>query len=52
VMALGDRALPIDALTHLPSDSFDSLLVKSIVWIAGILVVFIPLSVRLYRRLT
>jgi ABC-2 type transport system permease protein len=52
VMALGDRALPIDALTHLPSDSFESLLVKSIVWIAGILVVFIPLSVRLYRRLT
>jgi ABC-2 type transport system permease protein len=51
VMALGDRALPVDQVTHLPTDSFESLLVKSIVWIAGILIVFIPLSIRLYRRL-
>jgi ABC-2 type transport system permease protein len=52
VMALGDRALPVDQLTHLPTDSFESLLVKSVLWIVGILVVFVPVSIRLYRRLT
>jgi ABC-2 type transport system permease protein len=52
VLALGDRALPVDPLTNLATESLESLLVKSIVWIVGILVVFIPVSIRLYRRLT
>jgi ABC-2 type transport system permease protein len=52
VLALGDRALPTDAVTQLPSDSLESLLVKSALWIVGILAVFVPLSIRLYRRLT
>jgi ABC-2 type transport system permease protein len=35
-----------------PVDTLEGLVVKSALWIVGILVVFVPLSVRLYRRLT
>ncbi len=52
VLALGDQAIPIDPITGLPSTSLEHLLVVSILWIAGILAVFVPLSIRLYRRLT
>jgi ABC-2 type transport system permease protein len=52
VLALGDQAIPIDPATGLPATSLEHLLVLSIVWIAAILAVFVPLSIRLYRRLT
>jgi hypothetical protein len=33
-------------------DTLEGLVVKSLLWLAGILVVFVPLAIRLYRRLT
>jgi ABC-2 type transport system permease protein len=51
VMALGDKAIPVDATGH-PTTSFEHLLVASILWIVGLLIVFVPLSVRQYRKLT
>jgi hypothetical protein len=41
-----------DFQTHLPVDTFEGLLIKSLIWIAALLAIFIPLSIRLYRRLT
>ncbi|HEY1331595.1 MAG TPA: ABC transporter permease [Actinomycetota bacterium] len=41
-----------DPITHVAVDSFHGLLVKSIAWIIGLLLVFVPLAIRLYRRLT
>jgi ABC-2 type transport system permease protein len=35
-----------------PVDTLEGLVVKSALWIVAILVVFVPLSVRLYRKLT
>jgi ABC-2 type transport system permease protein/oleandomycin transport system permease protein len=35
----------------LPVDTFEGLLVKSVVWIAVLLGIFIPLAIRLYRGL-
>jgi ABC-2 type transport system permease protein/oleandomycin transport system permease protein len=35
-----------------PVGSLDDLVIKSVLWIVGLLAVFIPLSVRLYRKLT
>jgi len=35
-----------------PVDTLEGLILKSVAWIVGILVVFVPLAVRLYRRLT
>jgi ABC-2 type transport system permease protein len=52
VLALGDKAIPIDPVTLMPTESLEGLVVKSALWIVGILVVFVPLAVRLYRRLT
>ena len=49
-LALGKVAL-IDAVTHRPIDTFEGLAVKSFLWIAGLLLVFIPLAIRLYRKL-
>jgi ABC-2 type transport system permease protein len=49
-LAVGNVAI-LDAVTHRPIDTFAGLLVKSALWIAGLLVVFVPLAVRLYRRL-
>jgi ABC-2 type transport system permease protein len=50
-LALGDKGI-VDIITRQPIDTFEGLLVKSVIWIVGILVVFVPLSTRLYRRLT
>ena len=50
-LSLGDEGI-IDSATKLPIDTFEGLLVKSLIWIVGILVVFVPLSIRLYRKLT
>ena len=41
-----------DPVTHLPIDTFEGLLLKSVLWIAGLLLIFVPLAIRLYRRLT
>jgi hypothetical protein len=38
-------------VTGLPVDTFEALVVKSALWIAGLLVIFVPLAIRLYRRL-
>jgi ABC-2 type transport system permease protein/oleandomycin transport system permease protein len=50
-LAIGPVAL-LDPQTHQPIDTFESLLLKSILWIAGLLIVFVPLAIRLYRKLT
>jgi ABC-2 type transport system permease protein len=47
VLALGDVAMP----TYGPQ-SVGALLVTSVVWIAGLLVIFVPVAIRMYRRLT
>jgi ABC-2 type transport system permease protein len=41
----------IDFDTKLPVDTFGGLVIKSVLWIAVLLAIFIPLSIRLYRRL-
>ncbi|MEX0983430.1 MAG: ABC transporter permease [Actinomycetota bacterium] len=40
-----------DPVTGIPVDTFEALVLKSIVWIVGLLAVFVPLAIRLYRRL-
>ena len=42
----------LDPVTHQPIDSFAGLVVKSAIWIAALLVVFVPLGIRLYRKLS
>jgi hypothetical protein len=39
-------------VTHMPIDTFEGLVVKSVLWIVGLLLIFVPLAIRLYRRLT
>jgi ABC-2 type transport system permease protein/oleandomycin transport system permease protein len=46
------RALTIGAAALPPGESITDLLAKSLAWIAAILIVFVPISVRSYRRLT
>jgi ABC-type multidrug transport system permease subunit len=41
----------LDVDTKLPIDTFEGLLFKSVVWIAGLLIIFVPLAIRLYRKL-
>jgi ABC-2 type transport system permease protein/oleandomycin transport system permease protein len=41
----------LDPVTHLPVDTFEALLVKSAVWIFGLLIIFVPIAIRLYRKL-
>lgn len=50
-LALGSEGL-IDPATHLPIDTYEALMLKSVLWIVGLLIVFVPLAIRLYRRLT
>jgi ABC-2 type transport system permease protein/oleandomycin transport system permease protein len=50
-LALGPKGI-VDIETGLPVDTYEALLVKSLIWIAVILVIFVPLSTRLYRKLT
>ena len=52
VLALGKVALPIDPATGAPSTTFGSLLITSFLWIVGLLLVFVPLAIRQYRKLT
>jgi ABC-2 type transport system permease protein len=50
-LALGDAGL-LDPRTQLPIATFGPLLLTSVVWIVGLLMVFVPLAIWLYRRLT
>jgi ABC-2 type transport system permease protein len=50
-LAIGPIAI-IDSETHLPIDTFEGLLVKAIVWIVVLLAIFVPLAIRLYRKLS
>jgi ABC-2 type transport system permease protein len=52
VLALGDVALPIDPGTKIPTTSLEGLIVLSTIWVAGLLIVFVPVSIRMYRKLT
>jgi ABC-2 type transport system permease protein len=49
--ALGEAGI-VDAQTGQPVATFEELLVISLIWMIAILAVFVPLSIRLYRRLT
>jgi ABC-2 type transport system permease protein len=49
-LAVGNVAI-LDPTTHQPIDTFQALVVKSALWIAGLLIVFVPLAIRLYRKL-
>jgi ABC-2 type transport system permease protein/oleandomycin transport system permease protein len=49
-LSIGQEGI-VDPTTGIPVDTFEGLLLKSVLWIVGLLVVFIPLAVRLYRRL-
>jgi ABC transporter DrrB family efflux protein len=51
-LALGDVALPVDQATGAPSTTLESLLITSLLWIVGLLIVFVPLAIRQYRKLT
>ncbi len=52
VLALGNVALPTDRATHtIPTTSLGGLLLWSAIWIGGLLVVFVPVAIRMYRRL-
>jgi ABC-2 type transport system permease protein/oleandomycin transport system permease protein len=42
----------IDITTGLPVDTFHALLVKSVLWIVVLLAIFVPIAIRLYRKLT
>jgi ABC transporter DrrB family efflux protein len=50
-LALGKVGI-IDSITHQPIDTFEGLLIKAIVWIGALLAIFIPLAIRLYRKLS
>ena len=41
----------VDFESKLPVDTFEGLVFKSTVWIIGLLVVFVPLAIHLYRKL-
>jgi len=49
-LAVGKVAI-LDSVTHQPIDTFWGLVVRSALWIAGLLIVFVPLAIRLYRKL-
>ena len=49
-LSLGDLGI-LDPTTHQPVASFETLLLKSIAWIALLLVIAVPLAIRLYRKL-
>ena len=48
VLALGDVALP----PNYGPQSLEGLLVGSLLWIFGLLAIFVPLAIRMYKRLT
>jgi ABC transporter DrrB family efflux protein len=48
VLALGDVALP----PNYGPQTLEGLLVGSVLWILGLLAIFVPLAIRMYKRLT
>jgi hypothetical protein len=50
-LAVGPGAI-VDAQTHLPANTFHELVVLSVGWIVLLLLIFVPLAIRLYRKLT
>ncbi len=50
-LALGPQGI-IDPSTGIPVATFHYLVAISVLWIAGLLLIFVPLAIRLYRRLT
>jgi ABC-2 type transport system permease protein/oleandomycin transport system permease protein len=48
VLALGDVALP----PNYGPQSLEGLLVASLLWVIGLLAIFVPLAIRMYKRLT
>ena len=48
VLALGDVAIP----PNYGPQTLQALIVTSLIWIAALLVVFVPLAIRMYRKLT
>ena len=46
-LSIGDAGIPPDPSTGLPIDTPEALLIKSALWIAALLIVFVPLSIRL-----
>jgi ABC transporter DrrB family efflux protein len=48
VLALGDGALP----PNYGPQSLAGLLLASVIWIAVLLVIFVPIAIRMYRKLT
>ena len=50
-LAIGPAGIT-DPVTGVPVATFESLVVLSIVWIAALLLIFVPLATRLYRKLT
>ena len=54
-LSLGDIGIPVvpaGSPNGVPIDTPEALLIKSALWIVGLLAVFVPLSIRLYRKLT
>ena len=49
-LSLGDVGI-LDPTSRLPIATFETLLFKSIVWIALLLAIAVPVSIRLYRKL-
>ena len=53
-LSIGEAGIPIDppgSPNGVPIDTPEGLFIKSAIWIGGLLIVFVPLSVRLYRKL-
>ena len=50
-LALGPQGI-LDPATGLPVATFHALVLISVVWIVGLLLFFVPLAIRLYRKLT
>lgn len=52
-LALGEQGIPLNppGPGGVPVDTPEGLLVKSAIWIAILLIIFVPLSIRLYRKL-
>jgi ABC-2 type transport system permease protein/oleandomycin transport system permease protein len=50
-LAVGPGAI-VNPVTHIAPNTFHELVFLSVAWIVGILAIFIPLAIRLYRRLT
>jgi ABC-2 type transport system permease protein/oleandomycin transport system permease protein len=50
-LSIGEIAV-IDPATQVAKYTLEELVLRSALWIAGLLAIFIPLSIRLYRKLT